>query len=286
MEKDYKISYIRAISTVLVVLIHIAQKISITYSKASLFSDWFNVGLVMFFVISAYLYSQRTIEFPKKWLLKRYMELIIPSIIVVIITVSVFCLFTDVVTTSKVICAFLSGMGFEEFVPDKWVFIQLWYLTYILICYLLIPLIQKIKFKEMNCLLFWGGIIAATIIFQGIPIVIKTFLSIDISISWAQLFRFLFPYVIFRRYDFVSGKLKRIMCVLTVLSLSAILVTCYVRYMINLDGLFASVAELIYIYTLTITGVVLFYWLYLFLVKLIIVKIFVGLQIDTRILYT
>ena len=43
MKKDYSISCIRGIATLLVVGIHIAQRLSLTYPRASLISDCCNI---------------------------------------------------------------------------------------------------------------------------------------------------------------------------------------------------------------------------------------------------
>lgn len=82
MKRDYRVSYIRAIATVSVVLLHIVQHFSYTYPKISIFSDWLNLGLVLFFVISAFLYSKRNINRGEygKWIAHRYAEIAIPSV--------------------------------------------------------------------------------------------------------------------------------------------------------------------------------------------------------------
>ena len=48
-QKNYTISIIRAISTVMVVVLHIAQNTKIYYAPLVFIQDWFNIGLVMFF---------------------------------------------------------------------------------------------------------------------------------------------------------------------------------------------------------------------------------------------
>ena len=130
MKKDYSISCIRGIATLLVVGIHIAQRLSLTYPRASLISDWGNIGLVMFFVISAFLYSKRRIEKPVIWFAKRYFEIAIPSIIVVVLFLIIYQMIVGGLYFERIINAILSGLGFEEFVSDPWMFVQLWYLKY------------------------------------------------------------------------------------------------------------------------------------------------------------
>ncbi len=268
MKKDYSISCIRGIATLLVVGIHIAQRLSLTYPRASLISDWGNIGLVMFFVISAFLYSKRRIEKPVIWFAKRYFEIAIPSIIVVVLFLIIYQMIVGGLYFERIINAILSGLGFEEFVSDPWMFVQLWYLSYILICYLSVPFIQKIKFEKPNELLFWGGIILITIALQALSSLPEILLKTNVPLSWAQFVRFFFPYAVFRRYSIDSKRLRKIMMLLSGLSIITIALTCYLRYIIIPKGTMASVAELLFIYTKTLCGFVLFYWLYLLFGKI------------------
>lgn len=268
MSIDYKISYIRAIATLLVVIIHITQHLSYTYPAVSVISDWGNLGLVMFFVMSAFLYSQRTITSPVKWLVKRYIEISIPSLLTVVLFLVGYQLFIGGLYPSRIVSSILCGLGFEEFVPDPWMFVQLWYLTYILICYLSIPLIQKINFKKSNESMFWGGIVVVTIVLQILSSIPEILFNAQFPLSWAQFVRFFLPYAIFKRYSIVSQKLKRIMYILTGVSIIAIVLTCYLRYFCKFDGLLLSVSELLFIYTQSLSGLVLFYWLYILFKKI------------------
>ena len=58
--KDYTISAIRMLSTVMVVVLHISQQMEKVNSHLHFVTDWLNLGLVMFFCISGFLYSGRT----------------------------------------------------------------------------------------------------------------------------------------------------------------------------------------------------------------------------------
>lgn len=62
MKKDTTISKIRFIAISMVILLHILQRLGKSYNYLQYFSDWLNLGLVMFFVISRFLYSNRTIK--------------------------------------------------------------------------------------------------------------------------------------------------------------------------------------------------------------------------------
>lgn len=87
-------------------------------------------------------------------MLHRYKEIVIPSIITVIATLVVYSLCIEVPSVRIIVYSLLSGLGAEAFVPDGWMFIQLWFLTYILVCYLSVPFIQKIQVRDMSELRF------------------------------------------------------------------------------------------------------------------------------------
>jgi peptidoglycan/LPS O-acetylase OafA/YrhL len=244
----------------MVVFIHIVQQLHRYYDGIGWISDWFNLGLVMFFVMSAFLYSKRTIREGKiKWFFHRYLELIIPSLFAVVATLIVYQAIYGGIAPARAFSSVLSGLGLEAFVSDSWMFIQYWFITYILVCYLTIPLIQKIQFKAMTELKFWSFLIAVTILIQGILSAVSMVTSIP-TLSWGVLLRFYLPYAMYKRYD--AETIHKPMTVLTILSLGCIAVVCVIRYLCAFDGILASLSELAFIYTQTLAGTVLFYWLY------------------------
>ncbi|MGM9600099.1 MAG: acyltransferase family protein [Faecousia sp.] len=200
MEKDYAVSSIRLISTITVVVLHILQQLERMNSNLHILTDWCNLGLVLFFCMSGYLYSSRTITQRGKWLWHRYKEIVIPSIITVIATLVVYLLCVEIPDGKVIAYSLVSGLGFESFVPNGWMFIQLWFLTYILFCYLSVPFIQKIKVCDMSEMQFWGMLIAGTAVIQGGSMLLKRLFDISV-LSWGVLLRFYLSYFIYRRYE-------------------------------------------------------------------------------------
>lgn len=86
----------------------------------------------------------------------RYKELAISSILVTIVTLITYNIFVENLSGEKVFYSLLSGLGFEAFVPDGWIFIQLRFLTYILACYITVPIIQRINVIRMSEFSFWS----------------------------------------------------------------------------------------------------------------------------------
>ncbi len=262
-KRDYKISYIRATATVMVVLLHIIQYFSYTYPKISIISDWLNLGLVMFFVISAFLYSKRDIKKQdyKKWISHRYAEIAVPATTAVIFALAYFYLLAkagwDTVTIKNVIFSVFCGLGLEAIVPDPWKFMQYWFLTYILICYFTIPLIQKVNFKEYTNAQFWIGTSVISLFAQG------ALSAIHSPVRWGGLLRFYLAYAIFKRYDIKSPEMKKTMKILAVFEIPCILIVVILKYFMAAEGFWGRLAELIFIYTQTLVGISLFYVLYL-----------------------
>lgn len=259
--RDYRIGYIRALATVMVVIIHIGQKFQQYYDNISWISDWFNLGLVLFFSISAFLYSKREIDNSCQWLAHRWFQLVGPSLFTAISVVLVFQLLYQNVTAKELVSAIVSGLGLEAFNSHSWIFVQYWFITYILICYATVPVIQKIRFKSMTEFQFWGYLIVVTIIMQGL-LSLTGLLSGLPTPSWGVLLRFYLPYAMFRRYD--DQSIRKPFVVMTILSIICIFIACIFRYGKYMEGIFFPLSELFFIYTQTLAGTVLFYWVYVF----------------------
>ncbi|MDD3138322.1 MAG: acyltransferase family protein [Lachnospiraceae bacterium] len=188
----------------------------------------------------------------------------IPSILVTIATLIIYIIFVGTISGKKICYSLLSAVGFEAFVPDGWMFIQLWFLTYIFVCYITVPIIQRIKVNQMSGVSFWCMIICSTVILQCIGSSISLITGVP-TLSWGVLLRFYLAYMLFRRNQIKSKKCKQYMLILTGLSIPLIGMSVYVRYICEPHGMLGAIAELLFIYTQTLAGIVLFYWLYLLL---------------------
>ena len=105
---------------------------------------WFNVGVQLFFVISGFLYGQKTISDPLAFYKKSFVKIVLPYWLFLIVAVIVQrILIPDVFSWEKVILAFLC-VGRLDGIE------HLWFVQTILICYLLLPLLLTIKVHIMN----------------------------------------------------------------------------------------------------------------------------------------
>lgn len=245
MKRDFRISAIRLICTISVVALHICQATERLNGTIHFFTDWLNLGLVMFFCISAYLYSKREITKTVNWYIHRYTEIIIPSIILGIITIAAFAIKGDI-NADKAIGGMLSCLGLQVYAKNSWMFIQLWFLTYILFFYLTVPFIQKIKCEKASAVKFWSIMIFSVVTMQIVSVFIEKITAITL-LSTGILLRFYLPYFVFKRYDINGDKIKPFMYICTVLSAISIPIVCWLRYTSNI-GIPAYISEIVFIY--------------------------------------
>lgn len=134
-KKEYYISFIRMIATILIVSCHILQH----YNNE--LAWWFNVGVQIFLFISGYLYGVRnnvdTILFYKKSFKKLFLDYYI-----YITAVVFFILFTH-----KVVLSIYNIIGLYTFQSTINGLEHLWFMTYIILCYLLVPFLTKMSEK-------------------------------------------------------------------------------------------------------------------------------------------
>ncbi len=158
-EKDAAISYIRFIAMVLIVSCHFSQ-----YYENEL--AWYlNVGVQIFFVISGFLYSNKEIAQPIDFITKRAIKILVPYYVFVIPTIVLYVLFQSahisIVGIINLLCCTGTTKGIEH----------LWFVIYILFCYVITPYLYYIRKKIEECsfikctlvlLIFIGGYIVIT----------------------------------------------------------------------------------------------------------------------------
>lgn len=270
---DWTLSCLRSIATLMIVILHISQQTERILPEIHVLTDFLGVSLTFFFCITAQIYAKRTIEHPLRWFAHRYIELIVPSFLLGLVVV-LPAFFTGSISRSTAIDSILSSLGFQVFVRNSWKFIQLWFLTDILICYALIPFLQKIDFKKMGSWKFLASVVLPTVIlqilFSGVKLLAGRTWGGDIRLPGANaISRFYMAYALFRRYDVEENAVRKIMRVLTVLAVPVVAFTAYIRYVwvVGKAGMITSLAELLFLYTVILLGYVLYYWLYLLLKK-------------------
>ena len=152
-EKNPAISLCRVFSMFLIILCHIIH--FYTFIPGSQFlKEVLNVGVYTFLAISGYLYGQKQISQPLRWIGQRAAKIMLPASILSV------CVFAGIALTEQhfdivsflVYLVNLQGLAF--FLPGDWIFFweqsilaPLWFVTVIMLCYCLVPVLQKIRTK-------------------------------------------------------------------------------------------------------------------------------------------
>lgn len=136
--RNASISAIRMISMVFIILCHFFQ-----YYENEL-CKWFNVGVQIFFVISGWLYANKQIDDPISFILRNFKKILVPYWSFLFAAVILYLLFardylSPIDVFKSVVCAgTIKGLG------------HLWFVGYILFCYLLTPYLYWLKLKMDN----------------------------------------------------------------------------------------------------------------------------------------
>lgn len=133
---DSSLSVIRLISLILIIACHILQGLDLESAF------WVNIGVQMFFFLSGYLYGLKDIEDTKEFYKKRFKRIMLPYIILVIIMLVLEHVFADRAYKVSVIIGNL--IGTQYFSGRIRTLTHAWFISYILICYLITPLLQKL----------------------------------------------------------------------------------------------------------------------------------------------
>lgn len=147
MKKDYSVSLIRLLATVMIIVCHLFQYFDNDLHR------WFDVGVQIFFCMSGYLYGKRMdgkedeILFYKK----RFIKILTDYYVTILIAMAVEAVFVPASLTkhsvigSLILYSELDGGG------------HLWYIPYILLCYLVTPLlIRYFSHLKKDGILFAG----------------------------------------------------------------------------------------------------------------------------------
>lgn len=133
---DINISIIRLVSLLMIIACHIMQGLNLWTAF------WFNLGVQIFFFISGFLYGKKDIGNLKEWYKKKIVKILIPSSLLVLIVIIVDYLFLNITYNKTVVVGSLLGFqGFNGTIP---MLSNTWFVSYILLCYLITPILEKL----------------------------------------------------------------------------------------------------------------------------------------------
>ena len=139
MVRDRGIQIIRIIAMFSIILCHLMQEMSSSLLIKS--AQFFNVGVYIFLFISGLLYGRKNIDNYKQWIVKRFKTIMIP-VYAFIVILSVILLFQNNFNF-KYILIYLFDL--QYFFGGMIGSGHLWFITIIMICYLITILLNKYK---------------------------------------------------------------------------------------------------------------------------------------------
>lgn len=144
MNKNYSISLIRLISLLMIISCHILQGLNIELAF------WINVGVQIFFFMSGFLYGLKDNENLSiiKWYKKQFTKILLPLFILQIIILIIDHFLFNITYSKYQIIANMIGLG--GFYGPFPILSHTWFVSYILICYLITPILYNIGFHSMK----------------------------------------------------------------------------------------------------------------------------------------
>lgn len=147
MKRNSAISFLRVAGMMMIIGCHLASWIGV-----SALAQLLNVGVPIFLLISGFLYGNKVIDKPKQWMSQRFLRIATPTYIflIVLVGLSLIAGEKEVLRSLPGYLLFLEGFGFItnfNVVKEIQGGGQLWFLTVILLCYLLVLLAKRIEKK-------------------------------------------------------------------------------------------------------------------------------------------
>lgn len=202
MKRDIGISYARVIAMIFILTDHIVMTIDIPF-KAYIIQIT-NTGVLSFLFISSFLYGRKEIGNFKEWFIKRVKKIIIPLYVFMIFLAIMKIIFLDGINLIEFFKYFINMQGILGVTDGA---VHLWFLTVLMLCYLITPLLSKIKRKLINIRKL------SIILIISFCIFVQVFCAYFINISFAlghpfsTYLIYLFVYIIGYYYSyFVEDK--------------------------------------------------------------------------------
>ncbi len=151
-QKQGFIDYLKAFSVACILACHLAQQSTLVYIRMS--APLLSVGVEIFFFISAYCFAlQGEIEHPLKWYRKRLKRLLLPYELFLCILAVVSIIKGVNMSLSAWLSCFFGVQGAVVGVVGAE---HTWFITPLLISYLLVPFFSRMSDKQLNILISVG----------------------------------------------------------------------------------------------------------------------------------
>lgn len=172
--KDMGISYTRVIAMIFILIDHIVLTINIPFK--SYIIQITNTGVLIFLFISGFLYGRKEINNFSTWFIKRAKKILLPLYVFMIFLAIFKIIFEGNINIIEYLKYLINMQGILG-VTDGGV--HLWFLTALMICYLITPLLEIIKRKNKELKL------SKTIIILCICVIVQIFCAYFVNIKFA-----------------------------------------------------------------------------------------------------
>ena len=177
LKRDWGISYTRVMAVFMILICHLG-----TYYASGFVAELFVIGVEIFFCISGYLSNHKENYSYGKWIIKRIWRLFLPIFVFSLLIVIIIKMFCNNVSLDGMINCSFGIYGFNKLYPNFNMtgfdgFTHLWFITVIMICYIIVPFIDKLEEK-----FGWIGAIVVLLVVQSI------FSIFDIRINYITVF--------------------------------------------------------------------------------------------------
>ena len=138
--KDFAIQIIRVLAMLFVIICHLCND-STNYILCTL-KQFFNIGVFIFIFISGFLYGNKKIDIYSKWLFNRFKRIMVPIYIFISFFIFATAFITEIFHYKYFLIYLFDLQYFLGSVKNAG---HLWFCSVIVICYLLLPLMNKYK---------------------------------------------------------------------------------------------------------------------------------------------
>lgn len=205
------ITTLRSLAMIMIVACHVVLSYGSNYYAV------LNMGVQIFFVISAFLYAQKDILDSKSWIKKRFIKLYPPLCLFLICAfTALFLVHPELFNLKKVLfyflnCQYFLGKGQYQELD------HLWFMTTIFICYMITPVLQRVS--------NWGVVPVSIIaVIMGF-----NYWFTNGKIDWLLLYSF--AYLLFRQ----TKNVPYIVVIIMILGLATVLPLLTWTHIIHVD---------------------------------------------------
>ena len=161
--KNSTISMIRLLAMLSIIACHFCQYYN------SEWAWWLNVGVQVFFIISGYLYGSKSMDEPILWLKKRFVKILTPYYIFLTLAMIGYIIVSpDILGAGNIVSSYLV-VGTIKGIS------HLWFVSYILFCYIITPYLAAIRdyLSDKNLLFSIGSVVVIFGVYSIIEILVN-----------------------------------------------------------------------------------------------------------------